>query len=696
MAYFDKNPHLTLTVDASQATTQLSLTKDQVDALTKSYLASGKAASGLGNTFNKKLAGSAGIAGAATAELGRTISDMPYGISAITNNVSQLGSMFSLLVSSAGGVKAAFKAMGATLMGPAGILIAFQAVVAIIDVVAKKMQKKKKDIVAVNMELESQVVALEEVERAFSASNASEEKKIDLLEKSKTLGREIAEGYKNQLLTAQEILKIAKLEKQLAEAKKTQESDNRKREEELKMLKEESYQVTKDEDKLERRKAMLRRKGLSEERIAIETANQAKEVAKDRRSIEERIAKVKQEQREADEGIYAMQQKIREEREKAEMRLTATRELEDAKLDLEQRKLEIEQDTLKESEVQTVEAQRAVQLQLFELASKRLDKEKERELANITDPKTIKLIEDKYKLLAEGAALDLQEALKDIKLEPIEVELKPLITGEDLLNGPELTESQKIAQKALNKYSDQIRTGLEDYVSKKAKPQRGDHWFIKNLGMSKEEFEENLGLMNELLGGVSELLSADAERQIALETNKTNKINDQLRLRLANEKLSADERDKINQQIAKNEAKLVEEENKINKKRFEQEKAFGIAQAMINTYLAASDVLAKEPSPSFGKILAASLIISTGLAQVAAISKQTFVGKPMPAPNLTSQAGAGGQMSPAFNVVGSSAQDQLAEAISSMKDSPIKTYVTTDDITSAQELDRKIVEGASI
>ena len=36
-------------------------------------------------------ASSAGIAGAAAAELGRTISDLPFGINAITNNISQLG-----------------------------------------------------------------------------------------------------------------------------------------------------------------------------------------------------------------------------------------------------------------------------------------------------------------------------------------------------------------------------------------------------------------------------------------------------------------------------------------------------------------------------------------------------------------------------------------------------------------------------
>lgn len=88
------------------------------------------------NKTNKAMqntAGSAGIAGAATAEFGRLISDMPYGLQAVTNNLSQLGSMFALLVSSAGSLRAALNAMLLTLSGPAGILIGFQAAIAALE-----------------------------------------------------------------------------------------------------------------------------------------------------------------------------------------------------------------------------------------------------------------------------------------------------------------------------------------------------------------------------------------------------------------------------------------------------------------------------------------------------------------------------------------------------------------------------------
>ena len=51
---------------------------------------------------------------------------------------------------------------------------------------------------------------------------------------------------------------------------------------------------------------------------------------------------------------------------------------------------------------------------------------------------------------------------------------------------------------------------------------------------------------------------------------------------------------------------------------------------------------------------------------------------------------------PSFNIVGSSAENQLAETLSSQNKQPIKAFVTASDVTSAQELDRNIIENAAI
>ena len=51
---------------------------------------------------------------------------------------------------------------------------------------------------------------------------------------------------------------------------------------------------------------------------------------------------------------------------------------------------------------------------------------------------------------------------------------------------------------------------------------------------------------------------------------------------------------------------------------------------------------------------------------------------------------------PAFNVVGASPVNQLAESMNNQQKQPIKAFVVSNDVTSAQALDRNIVETASI
>jgi negative regulator of sigma E activity len=60
--------------------------------------------------------------------------------------------------------------------------------------------------------------------------------------------------------------------------------------------------------------------------------------------------------------------------------------------------------------------------------------------------------------------------------------------------------------------------------------------------------------------------------------------------------------------------------------------------------------------------------------------------------------GGGGGISqpPAFNVVGASDTNQLADAIGSQSQEPTRAYVVSNDVTTAQSMDRNIVDGASI
>jgi hypothetical protein len=108
------------------------------------------------NSFNKlsrSIAGASAASGGATAsvlEVGRVISDMPYGIRGVANNLQQLASNFAFMAKEAGSAFGALKAMGSALMGPLGVLVAFQAVIAAIDYFSAQTNKAEKDVKSMN------------------------------------------------------------------------------------------------------------------------------------------------------------------------------------------------------------------------------------------------------------------------------------------------------------------------------------------------------------------------------------------------------------------------------------------------------------------------------------------------------------------------------------------------------------------
>jgi hypothetical protein len=268
----------------------------------------------------------------------------------------------------------------------------------------------------------------------------------------------------------------------------------------------------------------------------------------------------------------------------------------------------------------------------------------------------------------------------------------------DLLDPPAKTEAQKWAKKEVEKIGKAVTEEFQKRVAETPALNgegEGAFDFVKAFGMSQERLEAAINLAQTAMSSLNDVLRAQAEQEIAIETNKTNALNDQLRERLANEQMTADERDKINQQISRNQMELVKKENEINKKRFEQEKASRISMAIIDTFSAAASVLATTKKGAFERIAGMIAVTVAGLANVAAISKQQFVGKALPNPRLTGL-GTSEQSGPTFNVVGASNQNQLAQAIQGITANPLKAYVVSSDVSSAQELDRRIVEGASI
>ena len=137
------------------------------------------------------------------------------------------------------------------------------------------------------------------------------------------------------------------------------------------------------------------------------------------------------------------------------------------------------------------------------------------------------------------------------------------------------------------------------------------------------------------------------------------------------------------------------------KKAFNIQKAASLASATIQTYQSAtaafaSQLIPGDPSSPIRGTIAATIAIASGLTNVARIASQRF--------NAPSTGGSGGSFAgmpqigdsgggaPSFNLVGRSGNNQLADIIGG---AVFKTYVTSKDVTTAQELDRNVATSAS-
>ena len=158
-----------------------------------SKLTAGGQISATANSYQKlgtAISGTTAASGSATAsvlELGRTISDAPYGIRGMANNLSQLASMFALSTKKAGGLSGAFKAMGSVLKGPLGILLAFQTLIAIVEAFANRSKDLTRNMKELEAEgITSNVMKLHMLRQALQDNTIAMEDKIAALNKAGT------------------------------------------------------------------------------------------------------------------------------------------------------------------------------------------------------------------------------------------------------------------------------------------------------------------------------------------------------------------------------------------------------------------------------------------------------------------------------------------------------------------------------
>lgn len=150
---------------------------------------------------------SSGNANAAILELSRGIQDAPFGSIGYINNLQQFQSIFGQLVKETGSAGSAFKALGSTLIGPAGLSVAFSIITAGIQIYSMWQQKSNKETqIAIdeNKELAESIQNIEQVQ-AEGRKNAS--KDLSYAQTLYAVTQDLNQSNETRLKVAKELIK---------------------------------------------------------------------------------------------------------------------------------------------------------------------------------------------------------------------------------------------------------------------------------------------------------------------------------------------------------------------------------------------------------------------------------------------------------------------------------------------------------
>lgn len=122
----------------------------------------------MGNTISN-----AGLAGAVLTELGRTISDSNYGIRGMANNLSQLSTLLITFIgkqeqTGVRGLQAAFGGLVRQLMGPLGLILLFQTLLARLEAYSMKTEEATRKTKNLTKEFDEELEVIERLQAQFS------------------------------------------------------------------------------------------------------------------------------------------------------------------------------------------------------------------------------------------------------------------------------------------------------------------------------------------------------------------------------------------------------------------------------------------------------------------------------------------------------------------------------------------------
>ena len=641
--------------------------KISIDGVTKSFEQADKAflklqkdvAKGIPNATKnvKNLGDATGSATSATMELSRVISDAPYGIRGMANNITQLVSQLGTASTKAGGLSAALKLMGKQLLGPLGVVFAITAAVSALDFFFGANKKAEKGVGDLTKKVYANGLVMRGYVKELEDVNISEERRAvvvqELIKGVPTLTEADLE-YGNNL----DNVRIKIKQYTLAQAARIEMDKLVEENSELlsKQMRIDAVNATENqEEKLKLIKGLLEEEGIELEKLVNKSYSMGqKSLTLRKKTNAELISEFK----DLAKGVKKESDPILERIERISQGLA----LDPAKSG---------SSKLKKAKRDRVKAFDTKQLQKDALSYVR----------------QIQAVNEKIALLStkdKASRLIIQR----------DFHMKRLLETNDA--------NSELIRLWKKYYQDVIRVAEEANMTSEA-----DLSFGERGGATAEQIKDRQRLLTQVklealmessqaIGG---FLDGEFQREITREQNKTNALNNELRERLNNENLSKSERKGIQLEIARNDEALRKKQEVIEKKRFKMQKAINVSQALLSTYLAVAQVQANplDLNPvTKGISMAATLAV--GLANVATLARQKF----QSSAGATSTAGAlggggsgGNDRSFNFNLAGASRENQLADTLQGRFNQPLQAYVVSRDITNQQQLDEEITSSAS-
>ena len=656
-----------------------------------------------------------GASTSATLELGRVLSDMPYGIRGVANNLQQLASnlfFMSKAIDSTTGKAVGFSGAVGNLLkgliGPAGLLIAFQGVIALIDYFSNSQEKVEESTEDATNQITKQAREIQRLQRITKTYYEFIGEALSGIKSDGTV-------FKEELFSIQDVIKI--LSKDFSEFKDGIDSLSEQDKKDPKKLENliKSFQslLKYREDLGDLEKRLDKFRDLQKQNIKSFQEEEGGALINVGDEVSLLTLKYVNLQR-AILGLEGLFEKNDNDSDKKEKKISLFDTPEELELKIKST-LDARQKLAKKTELINLKSEESSRLAMAqsEEAKTFIKEEYANRRLDITEKYEKKAMNAKADADKKSARDSYNTYIKKIDKEVVAFEAKLRKDGKALTKAEQkmLTDAKKVAsdkkENAKTELTDTIILIEAEYGKlfpfweQMAAARRAAIGTGKDVDTEKEfTLEEGLQQYMKLQSSMTNFLSGEYDRQLTIEQNKTNALNNELNQRLLNENLSKDERERIQLQIARNDEKLRKKQEAIEKKRFKLNKAANIANATINTYLGATQVLSSDTIPDVAKPFVMAATIASGLLQVAKIARQKF----------QSSAGSGGAIGAAagrsggggegrefnFNLAGSTQSNQLTQSIAGQLSQPIQAYVVSSEITSQQQLDLSISNTATI